>query len=184
MRTRILILFIAVLLLVFSMSIGNPPAVLAQATATYTATATRTPYPFPTATPGATLTPRPTMSYGDVAPRVMMDPWFIDPSQRIKSELQGAINSVSDIGKSIDLAEASIDIRTNNYPLIIRGHSPIPFMRGALVLFADFEWLGILGVWFIIAFIVIAAIAATRTIIAFWGVVERIINLIKLIPFI
>lgn len=183
MRTRIVIACTA-MLLVCLMLVSRAPAALAQATATYTATATRTPYPFPTVTPGATLTPRATADYRPTAAFMFGNMADLDPSARIRQELQGAVDAISDVGTSIDLAEASIDIRTNNYPLIIRGHSPIPFMRGALVLFADFEWLGILGVWFIIAFIVIAAVTAIRTIIAFWGVVERIINLIKLIPFV
>jgi hypothetical protein len=166
------------------MLVSRTPSAMAQATATYTATATRTPYPFPTVTPGATPTPNATANYVPTQEFMLGNMADIDPSPRLRQELQGAINAVNDVGTSIDLAEDSIDIRTNKYPLLIRGHSPIPFMRGALVLFADFEWLAILGVWFIIAFIVIAAVAAIRTIIAMWGIVERIINLIKLIPFI
>lgn len=183
MRTRIVIVTTALLL--FSLTlVCKTPGVMAQATATYTATATRTPYPFPTVTPGATPTPAATANYAPTPQFEFGNIADIDPSSRVRKELQGAVNAVSDIGKSIDLAEDSIDIRTNNYPLMIRGHSPIPFMRGALVLFADFEWLAILGVWFIIAFIVIAAMTAIRTIIAFWGIVERIISIIKLIPFV
>lgn len=184
MRTRILVIAAALALFIGTMLAYPPPATLAQATATYTPTATNTPFPFPTATPGATPTPRATPNLAPTQAFIFGAMADIDPSARIRQELQGAVNAVSDIGSSVDLAEASIDIRTNNYPLMIRGHSPIPFMRGALVLFADFEWLAILGVWFIIAFIVLAAVAAIRTIIAFWGVVERIISIIKLIPFV
>lgn len=184
MTTRIVLIVSVALAILSAALVCRVPVALAQATATYTATATRTPYPFPTATPGATPTPAPTASYAMSDTLLLFSMADLDPSPRIQKELQGSVDSVNEVGKAIDLSLISIDTRTNNYVLRIRGHSPIPLMRGALVLFGDFEWLGILGVWFIIAFIVIAAVAALRTIIAFWGVVERIINLIKLIPFI
>lgn len=102
----------------------------------------------------------------------------------VKDTLQKLADVVTGIKTSFDLALGSIDDRTNKFVLTIRGHSPFPFMRGAMILFADFEWLGILGVWFIIAAIDIAAITVIRFVISMWGIVQRIIDLIKLIPFI
>lgn len=109
---------------------------------------------------------------------------FVDPSNEIKAALQRAIDITTNISNWFDLALISIDDRTNKFTLIIRGHSPFPFMRGAMIMFADFEWLGIIGVWFVIAAIDIAAITAIRFVVSMWGVVQRIIDLIKLIPFV
>jgi hypothetical protein len=109
---------------------------------------------------------------------------FVDPSNAIKAALQRAIDITTNIGKWFDLSLISIDTRTNKFVLLIRGHSPFPFMRGAMVMFSDFEWIGIIGVWLIIAAIDIAAITAIRFIVSMWGIVQRIIDLIKLIPFI
>jgi hypothetical protein len=178
------------LLIVVAAMASSPLIVLAQATSTFTPTATHTPYPFPTTTPGATMTPGPTATRSiaagvQAAQAVSAFSWpFTDPSAQIRTELQGAMDVISDTADYIDLTEKSVDIRTNKIPLIIRGHSPIPLMRGTLMLFQDFEWLGILGAWFIIAAIDIVAITATRLIISLWGVIERLISLIKLIPFV
>jgi len=102
---------------------------------------------------------------------------------QVKDTLQKVADVVTGIKTSYDLALGSIDDRTNKFVLTIRGHSPFPFMRGAMIMFADFEWLGIIGVWLIIAAIDIAAITVIRFVISMWGIIQRIIQLIKLIPF-
>jgi len=102
---------------------------------------------------------------------------------QVKDTLQKVADVVTGIKTSYDLALGSIDDRTNKFVLTIRGHSPFPFMRGAMILFADFEWLGIIGVWFVIAAIDIAAITVIRFVVSMWGIIQRIIQLIKLIPF-
>ena len=102
----------------------------------------------------------------------------------IKNGIQKLIDITTNIKDSFDLALVSIDTRTNKFGLIIRGHSPFPFMRGMMIIFADFEWLGIIGVWLIIAAIDITAITAIRFVVSMWGVVQRVIDLIKLIPFV
>jgi len=109
---------------------------------------------------------------------------FVDPSNNIKEALQKAIDIATDIGAWFDLALISINTQTNKFSLRIRTLSPFPFMRGMMIIFADFEWLGIIGVWLIIAAIDIAAITAIRFVVSMWGIVQRVIDLIKLIPFI
>ena len=109
---------------------------------------------------------------------------FVDPSNNIKEALQDAIDIVTNIGAWFDLALISINTQTNKFSLRIRTLSPFPFMRGMMIIFADFEWLGIIGVWLIIAAIDIAAITAIRFVVSMWGIVQRVIDLIKLIPFV
>jgi hypothetical protein len=109
---------------------------------------------------------------------------FVDPSNEIKEALQSAIDITTSIGGWFDLALISINTQTNKLVLRIRTLSPFPFARGAMIMFADFEWLGIIGVWLVIAAIDIAAITAIRFVVSMWGIVQRVIDLIKLIPFI
>ena len=115
----------------------------------------------------------------------MNNTWdFVDPSNEIKEALQSAIDITTSIGGWFDLALISINTQTNKLVLRIRTLSPFPFARGAMIMFADFEWLGIIGVWLVIAAIDIAAITAIRFVVSMWGIVQRVIDLIKLIPFI
>jgi hypothetical protein len=103
---------------------------------------------------------------------------------KIKDTIQKVADVATKIREWYDLILVSIDTRTNNLVLRIRTLSPFPFARGAMIMFADFEWLGIIGVWLVIAMIDIAVITIIRFIISMWGIVQRIIDLIKLIPFI
>jgi len=102
---------------------------------------------------------------------------------KVKETLQKLADIATKIREWYDLILTSTDTRTNTFALRIRTLSPFPFVRGAMILFADFEWIGIIGVWLIIAAIDIAVITAIRFVVSMWGIIQRIIQLIKLIPF-
>jgi len=99
-------------------------------------------------------------------------------------DFQGAIDVISDTTDNVDLIVNTIDTRLDVNVLKVRGYSPFAFARAILILLDDFQWLGILFWWFIAAFCVIMSVTAIRLVVSLWGIIDRIISLIKLIPFI
>ena len=99
-------------------------------------------------------------------------------------DFQPAIDVISDTTGNVDLIVNTIDTRMDVNVLKVRGYSPFAFARAILILLDDFEWLGILFGWFIAAFCVIMSVTAIRLVVSLWGIIDRIISLIKLIPFI
>jgi hypothetical protein len=75
------------------------------------------------------------------------------------------------------------NVQRNPDAITIGGWSPFTFFRGTLVLLEEFEFLGVLAGWFVIAILVIVAVTALRLLISFWGIIERILQLLDLIPF-
>jgi len=68
--------------------------------------------------------------------------------------------------------------------LRIHAYSPLPLLRGAAIVFADFDWLVKIIGWFIFAAIVIILVSVVRFFISMWGIIQRLLELIKAIPFI
>jgi len=101
----------------------------------------------------------------------------------VRSELQKVIDKVTAIRDTISEIEATINLKLGNWALIIHGFSPFQFFRGAMILLEDFEWLVILAGWFAVAIVVIVVITVIRFIVAMWGIVERLMSIIKTIPF-
>jgi hypothetical protein len=128
-----------------------------------------------TATPWITPTPFPTPN-GDEGGFTLLS---FDPG-----DFQPVVDVISDTTGNVDLIVSTIDTRINVNVMKIQGWSPFAFARSILILLDEFEWLGILFWWFVSAFCVIMAVTAIRLVISLWGIVERLISLIKLIPFI
>lgn len=165
--------------------------VLASASAVYAQTDTPTPTatstPFPTATTGPTMTPAPTivatMTTDEIVGSITTQSWWDDIIGNVKTEIQKLIDRVTQIRDTITSIQTSINLRLSIFGMQIRGHSPFMFFRGAMILFSDFEWMAILAGWFAIAIVAIVVITTIRFIVAFWGVVERLMSIIKTIPF-
>lgn len=154
----------------------------AQATDTPTPTPTRT--PFPTATSGPTLTPGPTIEPTQSVAQIV---YAMTPNTSILDLILPFIQSIIDKGALVSgwitQIESTINLKLGNLGLVIGGHSPFVFFRGAMILFSDFEWLGILAGWFAIAIVVIVVVTTIRLIISMWGLVERLMSVIKTLPF-
>ncbi len=144
--------------------------------------------PTPTRTPGPTpmpwATPAPdVMSYKSVQEgigdwfKIPIPGWITDGLKKITD----TINSIDKMRR--DVANA-IDTTVHGFIFTITEYSPFKLMRGFIIMFSDFSWLGTLFVWFVFAFIVIIAITVIRLVVSMWGIVQRIIELIKLIPFV
>jgi hypothetical protein len=155
---------------------------LTGASVAYAQTPTAT--PFPTVTPGPTPTPRPTVaatqSVAEIVSEMSSTNSFIDP---IIPVIQSIINKGAEVTDFIEEIELAVNLKLGNYALKIHGYSPFQFFRGALILFEDFEWMGILAGWFATAIIVIVVVTTVRLLVALWGVVERLMSVIKTIPF-
>jgi hypothetical protein len=157
-------------------TVGIVPTPTPRPTATPGGSATATPFPTPTLSPQAALR--------DSSRDIVSGVGFADPSQRIRDELQGAVNAFENVKKAINDFQAEFETAIDKTAFVIKNYSPFKMFRGALVLMQEFEWIAILAGWFVIAFFIIIAIEIMRFIVSFWGVVERIIQVIKLIPFI
>lgn len=143
-----------------------PPAI----PPTVTPTPTRTPGPTATA-PAATPTLIPTAGAGIMAIKNPL------------KEIQDAIDAFSSVDSNITRVITTTDIRTNPDVIVVGGWSPFVFFRGAIILLEEFEWLAILAGWFVIAILIIIAVTGLRFLISFWGIIERILQLLDLIPF-
>ncbi len=152
-----------------------------QPTPTPTPTGLPTSTPPPTPTPGASPTPWTTPTS---VPTPCADCYNFSPFALNLGDIQGAIDVVTSTSQNVDLIVNTIDTRTDVNVLKIRGWSPFAFARAILMILEDFEWLSILFWWFVSAFCVIMAVTAIRLLVSLWGVIERVISLIKLIPFI
>ncbi len=192
MDKRRIVILIAFALIALIASVANPALAypLFQATDTPTPTSTWTPRPTytATATSAVTRTPLPT-------PTDTPEPLSFTISQMgVASDTIGApfnpkdwktiLDTFTGVGTYADQAKTDIDVRATSSPLEIDQTDPISMARGFAVVMSDFEWVGILFGWFTFAFILIIAVEGIRLIVSLWGVIQRIIDLIKLIPFV
>jgi hypothetical protein len=169
-----------------STEIGACPAPTPTPTNTPTPTITPTPTPtaaFPTATSGPTLTPGPTLEATESAAQIISGLSVGVDLTHIIPFIQSIIDQAQSVSRFIDDIALAIDTGLGNWALIIHGYSPFQFIRGAQILFEDFEWLAILSGWFVVAIIVIVVVTTVRFIVSFWGVVERLLSVIKTLPF-
>jgi hypothetical protein len=131
-----------------------------------------------------TPTPRPTVaatqSVAEIVYGMSSTSSIIDP---IIPFIQSVINKGTEVTDFIEEIELAVNLKLGNYALKIHGYSPFQFFRGALILFEDFEWMGILAGWFATAIIVIVVVTTVRLVVALWGVVERLMSVIKTLPF-
>lgn len=174
------------LVVVLVLMVTFPRAVAFADDPTPTPTSTWTPRPTrtPTPTSAVTRTPFPTPTE---TPVPLSDTIYrMDPNASIIDWLKDwkeVTDAFGDIGDSANLVSAAIDVRTHN-PLELDMTDPFSMVRGIVVILADFDWLAMLFGWFSFAFILIIAIEGIRLVVSLWGIIKRIIDLIKLIPFI
>jgi hypothetical protein len=152
-----------------------------EATPTPTPTQTNTPTPTGTPAPTSTPTPSPTpwifVSYG------YYDPYYsnLDCGDPVAyaAPFASALSSTLGYIQSLDTAI------TNTIPVsVVLTNNPISYATGFVYVMADVTWLQLLFGWFALAFGSIIFIFVVRFIISMWGIIERIIALIKLIPFV
>ena len=152
-------------------------------TPTPTNTPTRTPTPTPTKTftPGPTHTPFATPTYR--ATLNSSSSMSIDPGEGSSS-----LGTLLQLGTQTKTQMDSINLMFTNTiddtALRIHAYSPLPLLRGAAIVFADFDWLVKIIGWFIFAAIVIILVSVVRFFISMWGIIQRLLELIKAIPFI
>ena len=162
--------------------LGMAIAIIGAPVAAHAQTPTLTPFPTPTS--GPTPTPGPTVAATQSVAQIVyaMTPnnSIIDP---ILPYIQQIIDRGSIVSGYITNIESTINLRLSNIGMVIGGHSPFVFFRGAMILLEDFEWLGILAGWFAIAIVVIVVITTVRLIVSLWGVIERLLSVIKTLPF-
>lgn len=172
----------AIVIVALMMSMAMASSVNAQ---TSTPTATSTSTPFATATTGATMTPAPTLVATESVDEDVynLTATTTNPIEALLPHIQTIVDRGTVIAGAITYIKQTIDMKWSGSVATIKGHSPFVFFRGALILFEDLEWLAILAGWFAVAIVVLTVITVIRFIVAFWGVVERLLSVIKTIPF-
>jgi len=162
------------------------PHAVAYADPTPTPTPTWTPRPTRTPTPTSALTPTPfptptgtpvpiSDKISQINPSALPTDW--------SGDWTGVIDTFGGIGDYADLTSASVDLRTNS-PLELDMTDPLSMARGIVIVMADFDWFAMLFGWFSFAFVLIIAIEGIRLVVSLWGIIKRVIDLIKLIPFV
>jgi hypothetical protein len=138
----------------------------------------------PTFTPGPTSTPfaTPTLRPDRISAATVIDPGdapIIGRDSFIRILAWGW-----NVKTRIDYMNRMLTTTFDDTALRIHAYSPMPFLRGAAILFSDFDWLMKIIGWFIFAAIVIVLVSVVRFIISAWGIVQRLLDVIKAIPFI
>jgi len=123
------------------------------------------PTPFPTPTVAATSVPS---SFS-----IDLDLSSISPTFALISTTLGYMDAIT----------SSVSITTTlPVSLTISESNPLSLARGFAFILSDVTWLQILFGWFTTALLIIIFITMARLVVSIWGIVERIISLIKLIP--
>jgi len=123
------------------------------------------PTPFPTPTVAATSVPSPFS--------IDLDLSSISPTFALISTTLGYMDAIT----------SSVSITTTlPVSLTISESNPLSLARGFAFILSDVTWLQILFGWFTTALLIIIFITMARLVVSIWGIVERIISLIKLIP--
>jgi len=143
-------------------------------TPTLTATPTRTPTATPTRTP--TIDPTriifPTVAFEQAGAQFCNNTEFADP---LRSTLLNVIEGIDSVNTAITVTMPSSVTITSN---------PFSMARGMAVLLSDVTWLQIIFDFFLFAAGLIIVLMAIRFIVSMWGVVQRVIEIIKAIPFV
>jgi hypothetical protein len=163
--------------------ITNPtPTPTSTSTPTPTPTKTPTPTPTKTFTPGPTYTPFATPTYrATFESRVES---VIDPGDGGASPLSQILLLGMRFKLQIQSINTMFTTTIDDTALRIHAYSPLPLLRGAAIVFADFDWLVKIIGWFLFAAIVIILVSAVRFFISMWGIIQRLLEIIKAIPFI
>jgi hypothetical protein len=123
------------------------------------------PTPFPTPTVAATSAP----SSFDIN----LDLSSISPTFALISTTMGYIDAIT----------SSVNLTTTlPVSLTISESNPLSLARGFAYILSDVTWLQILFGWFTTALLIIVFITMARLVVSIWGIVERIISLVKLLP--
>ena len=122
-------------------------------------------------TPTPTVTPTPTPTGQASAQSDCIDISYIYPLATRLTQTNQQIDTI-DVG-----------INDEIFSDITISSDPISMAKGFIIMMSDIAWLKILFGFFIVAIMIILALMAARSIIAMWGIVDRLISLIKLIPF-
>jgi len=123
------------------------------------------PTPFPTPTVAATSVPS---SFS-----IDLDLSSISPTFALISTTLGYMDAVTSNVNLTTTLPVSLTISESN---------PLSLARGFAFILSDVIWLQILFGWFTTALLIILFITMARLVVSIWGIVERIISLIKLIP--
>jgi hypothetical protein len=162
--------------------------------AAHAQTPTETPTPTATWTPRPTRTPTPTSALTRTpfpTPTETSVPWSSQISQAnalptsFPQDWQTVIGSLDRVGVYADTAiSGTTTLATAPTPFELDMTDPFSMARGIVIILSDFEWVGLLFGWFTIAFLIIILVEVIRVIVSLWGVVQRILEVIKAIPFV
>lgn len=176
-------------------SLQGTPAT-ATPTRTPRPTGTRTPTPTGVWTPTATLTRTPVASWtpyptptptGESLPNVFIQAIpIVDPGAVLSRELQSAVSAIDDVYSTTSRVGLLVDgtLTPEDREIFAIGYSPVGFARAAWIMFSDFTWLMTIAAFFSLAILIIFMVLLVRFIVSFWGVIEKVIDLLKLIPFV
>jgi hypothetical protein len=123
------------------------------------------PTPFPTPTVAA--------HSGTSSFAINLDLSSISPTFALISTTMGYMDAIT----------SSVNLTTTlPVSLTISESNPLSLARGFAYILSDVTWLQILFGWFTTALLIVLFITMARLVVSIWGIVERIISLIKLIP--
>jgi hypothetical protein len=126
--------------------------------------------PFPTPTIAATSVPG---SSGGYDLSGMYTP--MASSFNLLATVSAQTNAISNT-----IAITSTSFITTN----ITAGNPFALARGIAVVMNELPWIGPVITWFFVALILIIIVEAIRLIVSLWGVVQRVLDVLKLIPFV
>lgn len=155
---------------------------------TPTPTATWTPRPTRTATPTSATTrtpfPTPTDTPVPLSNKISQSKVAAGPSLGFLSDWGTSIASINKVGESADATiSETTKLESSKKPFELDMLDPITMTHGITILLSDIEWLGLLFGWFTLAFLIIILVEIIRLVVSLWGIIKRIIDLIKLLPF-
>ena len=132
-----------------------------------------------------TMPSTPTACPGGPGP-IMMTPTIRKPDMSpVQTAVAESFSVISTVEAQATTVSGSIGITyTNAITMYVTSYSPFALARGIVVAMGDVPWVGAVFVWFIIALFIIVALMIARFVVSVWGIVQRIIQLIKLIPFV
>jgi hypothetical protein len=124
------------------------------------------------------------------APTPFPTPTIAAPTGSSSFAINLDLSSISPTFALISTALGYMDAITNDVnltttlpiSLTISESNPLSLARGFAFILSDVTWLQILFGWFTTAFLIVLFVTMARLVVSIWGIVERIISLIKLIP--
>lgn len=205
MVTRQWLAIAAFIIVVMLFGMAIPYRVSAQETDTPTPTPTDTATATPTSTSTPTRTPTPTKTIIPTLPRpasptaLSMSAQDVTPSSPFNIGYLVA-TIIAGVNPMVTPIQGVNDAIATIRPMATRGsvpssftvstQDPITLAKGFMIVVTDISWVDTLLAFFLLAFAVILVVEAIKFVVAAWGIVERIIELInvvlhaiKLIPF-